>query len=910
MSATSALQHNEATAETAGRQSLPIGVVIPAYGHPRFLGEAIISACTQETERDIRVVVIDDGCRFEETANIVHNLAEEYPGKLFYLRQKNTRLPGARNKGVRFLLQAFPEMEAIFFLDADNRLSPYSIDAYRLALGDDETIGWAYPDISFFGLSWGRGGFDTRETAPDYSVLKHLAGNISEAGSLVRASMFHHGVFYDETMRSGFEDWDFWLGALGAGYRGVRVKDAGFLYRRRAESMLADSRREEELLIARMKAKHKALFEPAHLMQVLHDEAPTFAVINENGDRVRLFADPDSGHHEMTGAAFADLLARVKASPKEYFFPLKVMVCPDVVWQMLMGRCRPYLRWLFWHLLRRPADALAISFHAGAGVEWLGTSARDTAHMLAFDAAYFERVMWDESPLVQLTPGTFQHAVISCPLEACPAVRAIIDIIAGLGPMYSRLPRGAKYLRHTDRRYAGPNARALYKNIVVPACSADEDYFPPVPWVRKPSEKWCAFVIMEADTPRERLVGRMTQMREKGYRVLVIIEREEGIGPSGNTADITNVADMIVPIEFERSEGTSRFYLGRSVYSVMTVLRQLEVETLAVHFDMLIADYGSTCLEAFGSVKHRGAQTLLMLPASAVPGMAPDDYGRMLAYEHAIDRILTDDVAPVRAALAAQGMPSGKISQGDGFYIDLSSACAKAPGPAVMSKPLNWQPSKGYVFIVTYGRSGSTLLQTVLQSIDGYFIRGENENALFSVYEAWARARMMRQRFDTRRAVPPHGPWYGADEVDADAFAARMIDAFMAEIVRPPEDARVVGFKEIRYGDLSAEDLSGFLAFMQRFFPRAKFVFNTRHWEDVAKSSWWQDAGEGFVEGLVTRSDMVFERFCRDYPGQSYLMRYEDYADNTTQFEKLFEFLDEPLDMAAINELAAQRLEH
>lgn len=205
-------------AEVSHPAALPIGVVIPAYGHPRFLGEAIVSACTQETDRPIHVVVVDDGCRFEETGTLVRNLMDQYPGTLFYLRHKNTRLPGARNKGVRFLLDAFPDMDAIFFLDADNRLAPYSLEAYRKALGDDESVGWAYPDISFFGLSWGRSGFDTRETAPDYSVLKHLTGNISEAGSLVRASMFRNGVFYDETMRSGFEDWDFWLSALGAGY--------------------------------------------------------------------------------------------------------------------------------------------------------------------------------------------------------------------------------------------------------------------------------------------------------------------------------------------------------------------------------------------------------------------------------------------------------------------------------------------------------------------------------------------------------------------------------------------------------------------------------------------------------------------------------------------------------------------
>ena len=36
----------------------------------------------------------------------------------------------------------------------------------------------------------------------------------------------------------------------------------------------------------------------------------------------------------------------------------------------------------------------------------------------------------------------------------------------------------------------------------------------------------------------------------------------------------------------------------------------------------------------------------------------------------------------------------------------------------------------GYVFVMTYGRSGSTLVQGLLNAIPGYLIRGENAAAL------------------------------------------------------------------------------------------------------------------------------------------------------------------------------------
>jgi glycosyltransferase involved in cell wall biosynthesis len=886
----------------------PLGVVIPAYGHPRFLGEAIVSACTQETMRDVFVVVVDDGCRFEETANLVRNLALRFEGKLFYLRQKNTRLPGARNTGVRFLLDAFPDLDAIFFLDADNRLSPYSLEAYRAALGDDERIGWAYPDISFFGLSWGRSGFDTRETAPDYSVLKHLAGNISEAGSLVRTTMFHHGVFYDETMRSGFEDWDFWLTALEAGYRGTRVKDAGFLYRRRAESMLADSRREEEFLVARMRRKHKALFAPDMLMRILHEEDPSFAVMIADEDMVLLFADPLAEPHIETVAAFAERVRRCRISPKEHFLPRKIAMCAGATWAFLREQGAPYMRWMFWHLLRAQGEARAVTVHRGVNVEWLGTPPCAEAHMIVLDDILVERLVWDRQGSHHVDVGTLPHSVIGLPVADLPPTIELSpdQVLAGV---VDRLPSSEGRLRHADRRYAGPDARRLYAETVVPECAADEDYFPPMPWVKAADERWCAFVVVERVVQHDWLKARMQQVRSAGFKVLLILERYEGVSPVNGIAELLAAADTVVPVVFEHADGAGRFYLGRSVEAVMTSYRQLEIETIAFHFDMLVASHNSICLEAFGAVRHQRAKAYLTMSRATVDRMDVADFGRILAYEHAIDYVLTDDVAPVRAVLGSQGMPSEKIIEADSFFDALKPAVG-APAAPVLAKLLNWQPHEGYVFIVTYGRSGSTLVQTVLQAVPGYFVRGENENTLFTIFETWRRARSIRQRFDTRRQVPQHGPWYGADEVDADALAARMVEAFITEVIRPPENARVVGFKEIRYGDLSRDDLADYLEFMRHFFPRARFVFNMRNWRDVAKSSWWQDMREGFVEDMVTRCDSAFRAFAAQHPDISHLMQYEDYASDAAPFQQLLSFLGETMDAERLTSLLSQKLEH
>ncbi len=252
---------------TDSRHAQPaIGVVIPVYGHSLLVAEAIESALSQDYDGTIDIIVVIDGDPNRETLATTRSLlagaARTKPANrsLSAVYRKNGRLSAARNTGIRFLLGRSSDLFGIFLLDADNRLAARSMSAYVDALLSDPDAGWAYPDVTFFGLSWGQAGCDIRVTAPRYSKLRHLMGNICEAGSLVRTSVFRRGIFFDETFTQGYEDWEFWLQCLESGMHGTRVPDAGFLYRRRADSMLADADRISGDIVKRIHSKHAGLF--------------------------------------------------------------------------------------------------------------------------------------------------------------------------------------------------------------------------------------------------------------------------------------------------------------------------------------------------------------------------------------------------------------------------------------------------------------------------------------------------------------------------------------------------------------------------------------------------------------------------------------------------------------------------
>lgn len=220
-----------------------------------------------------------------------------------------------------------------------------------------------------------------------------------------------------------------------------------------------------------------------------------------------------------------------------------------------------------------------------------------------------------------------------------------------------------------------------------------------------------------------------------------------------------------------------------------------------------------------------------------------------------------------------------------------------------------YQGVEGFVFIVTYGRSGSTLLQTILQSINGYCIRGENNNVLWPLYQSVCALADARADHG-HRPMAPHEPWFGIDQVDAERYARRVVDLFLEEVIQPPEDARVLGFKEIRFHRAGADRFEPFLNFIASHMAPAKFIFNCRPWQQVARSGWWQDCDEVMVRDLVETADALYADYAAKHPAHCFIARYDDYSGNPDYWRDLFEFLGEPFDPDRIRALSERKLTH
>ncbi|MGX9963286.1 glycosyltransferase [Roseomonas sp. F4] len=268
-------------------QSIDIGVVIPAYKQPGFLAEALESVLTQQGPHRIGAVVVNDGCPFAQTHDTALSYARAHPGRIIYLRRTNGGLSAARNTGIDFILKAWPGCRSIFPLDADNRIKPpFLARAQALLEASPASTGWVYPDFDFFGFQ------ENHSTAGDYSFFMHLAENYCEAGSLIRRDVFDRGLRYDEAMRAGFEDWDFWLRAALAGWRGRHLPASGFQYRKRAESMLASSERQRGVILGQMRNRMAKQLTARRLAVLEAEELPRFALFQDGEPTVGYLLDP------------------------------------------------------------------------------------------------------------------------------------------------------------------------------------------------------------------------------------------------------------------------------------------------------------------------------------------------------------------------------------------------------------------------------------------------------------------------------------------------------------------------------------------------------------------------------------------------------------------------------------------
>ena len=204
-----------------------VSVVITCFDQGEALREAVDSVARQ-TVFPSTVIVVDDGSGDPAALRALAALDGRTLGvgasgtssgsgspastDIHVVRQCNAGVSAARNTGIRRARTAY-----VAVLDGDDRLKPSFIERTRGLLESDDSIVAASGWMGTFGVL-------KAVVRPEGGALPDfLSRNRCPAACMMRRDAAMACGGYDESMREGFEDWDFFLLLLEATGKGSRI---------------------------------------------------------------------------------------------------------------------------------------------------------------------------------------------------------------------------------------------------------------------------------------------------------------------------------------------------------------------------------------------------------------------------------------------------------------------------------------------------------------------------------------------------------------------------------------------------------------------------------------------------------------------------------------------------------------
>lgn len=223
-----------------------VSAVISSFNQGDFVRQAVRSVLEQTTSV-AHIIVVDDGSSQSDSLKVLSDLESSLPVQV--IRQSNRGVSAARNAGVRE-----SEGELVLILDGDDTIAPQFVERTLATLRSTPECRAASSWMKMFGTASAkvrpRGG----------SVQNFLTANSCPATLLVSRDDFTAAGGYNESMRQGFEDWDFALRLLSSGGNIAIVEDYLINYRTAATSANVVSMTSRARLYAELIDQHPEVF--------------------------------------------------------------------------------------------------------------------------------------------------------------------------------------------------------------------------------------------------------------------------------------------------------------------------------------------------------------------------------------------------------------------------------------------------------------------------------------------------------------------------------------------------------------------------------------------------------------------------------------------------------------------------
>jgi len=199
-----------------------ISVIVPCYNQAQYLDECLQSVLEQ-TYQDWECIIVNDGSP-DNTEEVAFSWTVK-DARFKYLKKENGGLSSARNAGIEKA-----KGEWILPLDADDKIGNQYLEL-AISFFKNENIKIIYCQAEFFGKMEGHWNL------PPYSLTLLALRNIIFCSAFFKKDDWEKVNGYDENLKEGWEDWEFWIHILKTGGDVVQINSVQFFYRRKDMSL-------------------------------------------------------------------------------------------------------------------------------------------------------------------------------------------------------------------------------------------------------------------------------------------------------------------------------------------------------------------------------------------------------------------------------------------------------------------------------------------------------------------------------------------------------------------------------------------------------------------------------------------------------------------------------------------------
>lgn len=223
-----------------------VSIVIPCFDDAQYIEQAVNSALNQ-TYLNIEVIVVDDGSDMVTKAQ----LKKLEPQITKLITQENQGQSVARNNGILASQGKF-----ILVLDSDDFFEPSFVDKAITVFSENQNnkIVTCFANLIFEKEK----SFIYKPKGGDISSF--LCSNNALGSAMFRKKDWQISGGYDETMREGFEDWEFYIRLLQQDGLAKVLEEPLYNYRKRNDTTTQRANAIKYKLLFYLFEKHRELY--------------------------------------------------------------------------------------------------------------------------------------------------------------------------------------------------------------------------------------------------------------------------------------------------------------------------------------------------------------------------------------------------------------------------------------------------------------------------------------------------------------------------------------------------------------------------------------------------------------------------------------------------------------------------